>query len=349
MKKAVVFLAAALLVLGSALPLAGYWLAKALLEASAPAPAASAASGAASGPASEAPALPADPGALPPADPAGAETQVLLRDSGSGRDLALPMRDYLIGAVAAEMPVSWPDEALKAQAVACHSYILYCRDHSADPAGPWLTVDPARRQGCLTDPVLRSYWGTAYEANYARLSALVDQVAGAVLYYDGAPAGASYFAISNGQTEASENVWGAALPYLRAVDSSSDRTAQDYEVTVTLSAEQVSGALASSLGISTEGIDPAAWFGTASYTPSGYVASLPVCGQTVTGANLRSALGLRSACFSIQWDGGAFAFTTRGYGHGVGLSQWGAKAMAEQGKSWIEILAHYFPGTSLEG
>ena len=78
------------------------------------------------------------------------------------------------------------------------------------------------------------------------------------------------------------------------------------------------------------------------------MASLPVCGQTVTGAALRSALGLRSACFTIQWDGSAFAITTRGYGHGVGLSQWGAKALAEQGKSWIEILAHYFPGTSLE-
>lgn len=343
MKKAIVLLAAALLVLGSALPLAGYWLAGALTGVFAPAPAGSAPSSAA---ASSQAAQPAEPGALPPAEP---QEQVLLRDSESGQDFTLSVRDYLIGAVAAEMPVSWPDEALKAQAVACHSYILYCRDHRTDAKGPWLTVDPARRQGCLTDPVLRSYWGTAYEANYARLSALVDQVAGAVLYYDGAPAGASYFAISNGQTEASENVWGAALPYLRAVDSSSDRAAQDYEVTVTLSAEQVSGALASSLGISTEGIDPAAWFGTASYTPSGYVASLPVCGQTVTGAGLRSALGLRSACFSIQWDGSAFAFTTRGYGHGVGLSQWGAKAMAEQGKSWIEILAHYFPGTTLEG
>ena len=241
------------------------------------------------------------------------------------------------------MPVSWPDEALKAQAVACHSYILYCRDHRTDAEGPWLTVDPARRQGCLTDPVLRSYWGTAYEANYARLSALVDQVAGAVLYYDGAPAGASYFAISNGQTEASENVWGAALPYLRAVDSSSDRAAQDYEVTVTLSAEQVSGALASSLGISTEGIDPAAWFGTAIYTPSGYVASLPVCGQTVTGANLRSALGLRSACFSIQWDGGAFAFTTRGYGHGVGLSQWGGQGHGRTGQKLDRDPGPLFP------
>ena len=216
------------------------------------------------------------------------------------------------------------------------------------PGSPWLTVDPARRQGCLTDPVLRSYWGTAYEANYARLSALIDQVAGQVLYYDGAPAGASYFAISNGMTEASENVWDTALPYLTSVDSSTDLTAQDYEVTVTLSAEQVSGALGSALGISTAGIDPSAWFGTPSYTPSGYVDSLPVCGQTVKGTALRSALGLRSACFTIQAQGDAFSITTRGYGHGVGLSQWGAKALAEQGKSWIEILAHYFPGTTLD-
>ncbi len=342
MKKALILLLAALLVLGSALPLAGYWLTAALTRSAAPAEAPGASSGAAQ------PAPPAEPGALPAA-PAAGDSSVLLRDSESGQNFTLPLRDYLIGAVAAEMPVSWPDEALKAQAVACHSYILYCRDQRAGAEEPWLTVDPARRQGCLTEPVLRSYWGTAYEANYARLSALVDQVAGAVLYYDGAPAGASYFAISNGQTEASENVWGAALPYLRAVDSSADRAAQDYEVTVTLSAQQVGGALDSALGIATEGLDPAAWFGAASYTPSGYVASLPVCGQTVAGTQLRAALGLRSACFTIRWDGGNFAITTRGYGHGVGLSQWGAKAMAEAGKSWIEILAHYFPGTSLEG
>ena len=177
----------------------------------------------------------------------------------------------------------------------------------------------------------------------------MDQVAEAVLYYDGAPAGASDFAISNGQTEASENVWGSPLPYLRAVDSSTDLSAQDYQVTVTLSDRQVSEALASALGISTGDAPPDGWFGAPSHTPSGYVASLPVCGQMVTGTALRSALGLRSACFTIQWDGSAFAITTRGYGHGVGLSQWGAKALAEQGKSWIEILAHYFPGTSLEG
>ena len=336
MKKAIALLFALLLALGSALPLAGYLLARRLLGTAAPVSPAS----------SQAQASSLEPGSLGGLAPSGGtDQQVLLRDQDSGQDLTLSMRDYLIGAVASEMPVSWPDEALKAQAVACHSYILYCRDHRADAEGPWLTVDPARRQGCLTDPVLRSYWGTAYAENYARLSALIDQVAGAVLYYGGAPAGASYFAISNGQTEASENVWDAPLPYLTAVDSSSDRQADGYEVTVQLSAQQVSAALASALGIQTAGIDPSAWFGAASYTPSGYVASLPVCGQMVEGTRLRAALGLRSACFSIQLQGDDFSITTRGYGHGVGMSQWGARAMAQQGSSWQEILAHYFPGT----
>ncbi len=87
------------------------------------------------------------------------------------------------------MPISWPDEALKAQAIAAHSYALYCRDHTAEPASGWLSVDPVRRQGYLTDAVLRSYWGTAYEENYARLSALVDSVLTDVLYYGSAPPG----------------------------------------------------------------------------------------------------------------------------------------------------------------
>ena len=256
MKKAVVFLAAALLVLGSALPLAGYWLTLTLLRQT---PAAASSDPGGSGVSSV---PPAEPGALPAASapPAGSAGEVLLQDSESGQTFTLSMRDYLIGAVASEMPVSWPDEALKAQAVACHSYILYCR-----------------------------------EANYARLSALVDQVAGAVLYYDGAPAGASYFAISNGQTEASENVWGSPLPYLRAVDSSTDLTAQDYEVTVTLSAEQVSAALADALGISTAGIDPSAWFGTPSYTPYPFGLCRLPAGLRPDGVGHRPAVGSGAA------------------------------------------------------
>ena len=338
MKRTFFLLCALLLVAGSLLPLAGYRLATAALGRAAPEAAESAPEPAAS-----------DPAALPEASapPSDQDSEsFLLADQSAGAVVSVPRREYLIGAVAAEMPISWPDEALKAQAIAAHSYALYCRDHAAEPASGWLSVDPVRRQGYLTDAVLRSYWGTAYEKNYARLSALVDSVLTDVLYYDSAPAGASYFAISNGMTEASENVWGTALPYLVAVDSSTDLNADNYLYTVQFTAEQMQQALAG-LGLLPDPAAPANWFGEAALTPSGYVASLPVCGQSVTGPALRKALGLRSACFTVQYQEGSFLLTTKGYGHGVGLSQWGAKALAEQGQSAEEILAHYFPGTEL--
>ena len=338
MKKFFLLFFAVLLVLGSALPLAAYRITRAVLG---PVPSASSAASAPAElpePAASAP----QPGAAPSAD---AET-FLVEDQSTGQVLELSRREYVLGAVAAEMPVSWPDEALKAQAVAAHTYALYCRDHTALQSGAWLTADPARRQGCLTEPVLRSYWGTAYEQNYARLSALVDEVLGEVLTYENAPACTSYFAISNGQTEASENVWGSALPYLISVDSSTDRAADNYEYTVSFSAAQVQQALAG-LGVAADLAAPESWFGPAELTPAGYTKSLTVCGQSISGTALRRALGLRSTCFTVQYQSGNFSFTTHGYGHGVGLSQWGAKAMAEQGANYADILAHYYPGTTL--
>ena len=334
MKRSFLLLCAVLLVLGCALPCAAYRLARMTLAQST-APSAAEASSAVS-----------EEGSGQATSPADTADTVCFTDQSTGQTVTLPLREYLIGAVAAEMPVSWPDEALKAQAVAAHSYALYRRDHSTEENGAWFTADPARRQGCLTDAVLHSYWGTAYEENYARLSALVDSVLTDVLYYGSAPAGASYFAISNGMTEASENVWGTALPYLVAVDSSTDLNADNYLYTVQFTTEQMQQALGG-LGLLPDLAAPASWFGEAALTPSGYVASLPVCGQSVTGPALRKALGLRSACFTVQYQEGSFLLTTKGYGHGVGLSQWGAKALAEQGQSAEEILAHYFPGTEL--
>ena len=332
MKKFFLPIFAVLLVLGSILPLAAYRITRAVLSGAEPA------SSAVSSPAASA----QPPSAVPSAD---AET-FLVEDQATGQVLELSRQEYVLGAVAAEMPVSWPDEALKAQAIAAHSYALYCRDHAADPAAGWLTADPARRQGYLTDTVLRSYWGTAYEENHARLAALVDAVETQVLYYDNAPAGTSYFAISNGQTEASENVWGSAVPYLVPVDSSTDREADHFTYTVQFSTAQTEELL-KGLGLAPDLSAPEGWFGVAALTPSGYVASLPVCGQTITGPALRKALGLRSACFTVQYQNGTFFFTTMGYGHGVGLSQWGAKALAQQGQTAAQILAHYFPGTEL--
>ena len=192
------------------------------------------------------------------------------------------------------------------------------------------------------------YWLASRTFELSELKLLVDAVQAQVLYYGDAPAGTSYFAMSNGRTEASENVWGASLPYLVAVDSSTDLQADHYEVTLTLSSAQVQAALAAQ-GLTPDAAAPEQWFSSPTRTASGYVARLSVCGVERSGAFLRRALGLRSTDFTIRYENGQFYIMTHGYGHGVGLSQWGAKALAEQGLSYDAILAHYFPGTTLCG
>ena len=142
-------------------------------------------------------------------------------------------------------------------------------------------------------------------------------------------------------------MWLTAVPYLQGVASPWDADAPGFETSVTYSAEQVYTIL-TGLGLDADEIPnaPAGWFGEGVLDSAGYVAQMPVCGQVFTGTRLRSAFSLRSAAFTVAYDAGenAFVFTTHGYGHGVGLSQYGAKAMAEDGKTWRDILEWYFPG-----
>lgn len=301
---------------------------------------------AAAEPAPEAPA--GERTAAPEPTPTG-EEPLLVLDTGTNTVLTVPVRDYVLGSVASEMPITWPDEALKAQAVASHSYALYQKSHAdrRSLSGAFLSADPARREGFMTDEVLHSYWADAYDQNYARLAALVDEVLDQVLLYEGEPAAACYHAISNGRTEASQNVWEQTLPYLQGVDSHTDRADPDCEARFDLTRPQMEHLLAVAFPDYELPQDPADWFGAQEYTDAGYVSRIQVAGQWVRGTVLRRVLALRSACFSIQWQPGEeqFALTTWGYGHGVGLSQYGARAMAAAGSSWAEILAHYFPGT----
>ena len=178
-----------------------------------------------------------------------------------------------------------------------------------------------------------------------RLQSLAARTGQAVLLYNGQPAAACYHAISSGHTEASQNVWGGQLPYLCGVDSAWDKFADGYEVTIQYSAEQVRTAL-EELGLTPDD-SPESWVGASTWDKAGYVHTLELCGQMVSGLEVRKALDLRSTCFAIAWRGGQFVITTRGYGHGVGLSQYGAKAMAEGGAGWEDILGYYFPGTEI--
>ena len=287
----------------------------------------------------------------PPAEtPAPAEDVIRVQNASTGEVLEVPVLDYMIGAVASEMPITWPDEALKAQGIAAHSYALYQRDHADTEAlgGAWFSVDPARRQGYMTAEVLQSYWGEAYEANYQRLKELLEPLEHTVLLYEGAPAAACYHAISNGRTEASQRVWNEALPYLQGVDSPLDKLADGYQETVSYTTQQMYDILATQFaGLDLSG-SADGWFGQTSLTDAGYVDTIQVGGAFVKGTQLRTALSLRSSCFTIQRTAEGFDVTTLGYGHGVGLSQCGAQAMAAQGQSCAQILSWYFPGTTLE-
>ena len=253
--------------------------------------------------------------------------------------------EYMVGAAASEMPLTWPDDALIAQMVASHTYALYSRDHGGSDTDGWLQVNSALASGWTDEAALRTRWGEEYEENHARLTARAEEAADSLVLYEGAPALTSYHAISSGYTEASQQVWADALPYLCGVDSAWDKYSEEYEVTIQYSDTQFAAAL-TALGLTLEG-DPADWVGASRWDKAGYVQSIELGGMSFSGTAVRSALDLRSACFAIAWRGGQFVITTRGYGHGVGLSQYGAKAMAEGGASWQQILEYYFPGCTV--
>lgn len=287
-----------------------------------------------------------------PAPIADGEAPLLLLNSSTGEVLTVSMRDFLIGAVASELPISYQKEAFKAQAVAAHSYALASKAaqlQNPDPAlkGAYLSVDPSARAGYLSDNVLRSLWGDKYDANFAYVSAAVDSVLHEVLLYDGQPALATYYAISNGSTQASEAVWSTALPYLVRLEMPLDKTSPDYEVKTERSTQEVADALGMHfLALDLSG-KPEEWFGTPQRDAAGYIASIPCGGQSLKGTEVRAALGLRSADFDVAYADGQFTFTTRGYGHGVGMSQYAANTLAVTGKSYRDILAMFYPGTTL--
>ena len=281
------------------------------------------------------------------------EVVLPILNSATGEVEQVPLRDFLIGAAASEMPASYQDEAIKAQIIAAHSYALANRDaQQANPdpdlKGAWFAANPDGHEGYIRPDGLKAVWGDQYQEYYDRLAALVDEVGDLVVTYEGNPALTTYYALCNGTTETSEAVWGQALPYLVSVDSALDLTSPDCEQTLTLSMQDVYDKL--NLAFYTLDLSgtPDTWFGQTERDDAGYVSTVQIGGQTIKGTELREALGLRSADFTVTvGEDNAFTFTTRGFGHGVGLSQYGANALAITGKRYDEILSHYYPGTTL--
>ncbi|MBQ3133102.1 MAG: stage II sporulation protein D [Clostridia bacterium] len=256
-------------------------------------------------------------------------------------------RTFLIWTVAAEMPAKFEEEALKAQVVAAYTY--FCYERAAERASPTKALagadfsdTPIAYPKGYTEAYWKERWGSGYDEYYQKIAAAVDAVGGKRILYNGAPIFAAYHAISSGTTEVPEVVWSAAFPYLQSVDSQKDAAAPNYETTVTLSAPAFAKAMESVKGIDLSG-DAKNWVkDDAKRSAAGTVVSQTVGGVSVEGTEWRSRCKLRSACFTVAYEDGDFVFHVKGYGHDVGMSQYGAQFLAQSGYSWEEILHHYY-------
>lgn len=251
------------------------------------------------------------------------------------------LEEYVAGVVAAEMPASFPEEALKAQAVAARTYEV--RQMRAAGSGSVL-YDVG--QAYADEAAQKEKWGENYGAYAAKIRRAVRETAGEIMVYDGEPILAAFHAQSGGKTENAENIWDSPLPYLKSVDSAVDKAAPGYETEVFFPAGEILKRL-EALGTPVQTAENLS-IEILSRTDAGYVSEAEAGGLRLTGRQLREALGLRSANFTVEKQEGGFAFRTYGYGHGAGMSQYGASFLAEKGLDYHEILNHYYTNVNFE-
>lgn len=266
----------------------------------------------------------------------GQRLTVLLRQR-DGTTREMDMDSYLTGVVLAEMPASFAREAKKAQAVVARTFALKAAVTGGKHGDGSVCTESVCCQAYIPP---EDYGGPAEAVDQARSAA--EETSGQVLTYGEVLIEATYFSCSGGSTEDAVAVWGRDFPYLRATDSPGEEKAVHYTDTVYFTEKEFQNAL----GISLPGT-PDGWFGFTTYTSGGGVNTIRIGGRDYKGTELRKLLGLKSTAFTVSADPKGVTITTRGYGHRVGMSQYGADAMAEGGSSYEQILSYYYQGTSL--
>lgn len=250
------------------------------------------------------------------------------------------LEDYLVGVVSGEVPVYFENEALKAQAVAARTYALKQIENNKEKE--YDVTDTVSSQVYKTEEDLKNRWGSDYEKNIEKIKNAVKSTEGEYVSYNNDPIYAFFFSTSNGYTEDNKNVFGQDLPYLKTVDSSFDeKETSNFIVTKEYSLNDFYNKLnipySESLTITDE-----------EKSNAGRVLNLKINGNLMNGRDFQSKLKLRSTDFTVEKTGDKVTITTKGFGHGVGMSQYGANALAKQNKTYEEILKYYYTGTNLQ-
>lgn len=286
---------------------------------------------------------------LPESDQTVSSTTLHAYDPSSSQLLTMDLEEYILGVVAGEMPASYETEALKAQAVAARSFVAQkiesgsgCSRHAAAD----VCLDSSHCQAYLSPEARRERWGEDFSLYEEKLRLAVQDTRALVAFYDGRPIRALYHASSGGQTEDVLAVFQMDLPYLAGVSSPGEEETGNFENTLMLSRSEVANRLAPLGKVSAKKLEKQ--LEVLQRSDSGRVLTIRVGQNEVSGREFRSALGLNSTCFTLEYTDSSILFHTRGYGHGVGMSQAGANAMAKDGADFEEILLHYYTGVTLQ-
>lgn len=269
--------------------------------------------------------------------------------SVNGQIISISEREYLIGVLAAETDMTYHEEALKAQAVASYTYSLYMREKNLTEElnGAQISDDPQVHQGYLSPEERKEKWDNKFDEYEKTAGEIVDEVYGKAIYYDQKPILAVYHELNSGKTESAETVWNRNEPYLLQKESSGDRLSLEYTRQEVLSYDDFEELIGKIDGVKLNG-EEKEWIGNLVKTESGYVKSVEVCGNKVASDDFRTALNLRSCSFSIICDEDEITIRTLGYGHMVGMSQYGADYMARQGADYEEILKYYYSNVEIQ-
>ncbi len=274
-----------------------------------------------------------------------------------GEVVELDLHTYLCGVVAAEMPAAFPEAALEAQAVAARTYSLYqlhlYEQGKAIPEthqGAQLCSDHTHCKA-YTDLTAKSseLWGANAPYYRDKIIRAVEQTDGRIATYEGEPIAAVFHSTSSAQTESALSVWGNDTPYLISVESPGGEASPRWEGEVVLPMAQVKEKLLAEWPEMALDCAPGEWFKASERSEAGGIISVAVGGVRVKGTELRTLLGLNSTNFTFEvLEDEQLRFSTTGYGHGVGMSQYGAKALAEEGKTCDEIIKWYYTGVEIE-
>lgn len=275
------------------------------------------------------------------------EISVFFSDENKVRKM--PLEEYLYGVVSAEMPAEFESEALKAQAVAARSYALYrSKNKNTDHPDAAVCTDFNHCKAYKSEEQRNKEWKDKADKYNEKIKNAVDSTTGEVITYEGEVAMAVFHSQSgSGRTENSSDVWGGEVPYLVSVESHGEENAPNFYSTVTVPFEQFREKIIAE--------NPSAKINSKDditevlKSEGGSVKSITIGGEKFTGRKIRELFSLRSSCFKINADENNVCFEVTGYGHGVGMSQYGANTMAKEGFDYKDILTHYYSGTQIEG